>query len=350
MKLSFLTSFLAVCLKKWNDCGNFEHTKTFDMKTEAALSDIVRDTLLGLRSSPKYLQSKYFYDDEGSKIFCEIMRMPEYYLTDCEKEIFSEQSAGICKAFGNGNAHFDILELGAGDGMKTRILISHLMKNGSSFKYIPIDISEQAMELLVLGMNRDFPALNINGMIGDYFDMMQELNSYDKNDKVILFLGSNIGNFSIEESTEFLQKLNHVMKPNDKVFIGFDLKKDPEVILNAYDDPHGHTRNFNLNLLHRLNRELQANFNIAHFSHQPFYDPDTGAAESYLVSLKNQDVYFGATGDTIHFNPGESIFTEVSQKYDLAIIEQLATENGFEIAENFTDARKYFMNSLWRKK
>jgi len=260
------------------------------------------------------------------------------------------QAADICRAFGSDTGHFDILELGAGDGMKTRVLIAQLMGNGNSFKYVPIDISEQAMNLLVSGMNNDFPGLNIKGMIGDYFDMMQELNTYDKNDKVILFLGSNIGNFNSEESTQFLKKLNHVMNPNDKVFIGFDLKKDPEVILNAYDDPHGHTRNFNLNLLRRLNRELLADFNIQYFSHQPFYDPDTGAAESYLISLKEQDVYFGATGDTIHFRRGESIFTEVSQKYDQQMIGQLAEENGFEIAKNFTDSRKYFLNSLWRKK
>ena len=141
-----------------------------------------------------------------------------------------------------------------------------------------------------------------------------------------------------------------MMSENDKLLIGLDLKKDPDVILKAYNDPHGHSRDFNLNLLERFNRELGADFDISKFKHVPLYDPLTGAAKSYLVSLQKQKIFFKPIGKEIQFEKWEPIFTEMSQKYDMQMIEDFAENSGFVIEENFFDSRHYFVNSLWKKK
>jgi uncharacterized SAM-dependent methyltransferase len=179
---------------------------------------------------------------------------------------------------------------------------------------------------------------------------MEEINSYDKTDKILFFLGSNIGNFTNQKSVVFLHHIWEIMNDNDQLFIGFDLKKDPEVILNAYNDPHGYTASFNLNLLRRINEELGADFELLKFIHQETYDPQTGTAKSYLVSREKQQVSIDALDRKIQFERWEPIFMEMSQKYDLPLIQSLADQSGFEIVRNFTDRRQYFMNSLWRKK
>ncbi|MFO8130238.1 MAG: L-histidine N(alpha)-methyltransferase [Bacteroidales bacterium] len=317
------------------------------MEKTDTISSIAGDTLAGLTSHPKYLLSKYFYDDNGSKIFRDIMRMPEYYLTDCELEILDTQKELISSEFHDGSHAFDLLELGAGDGLKTKILLDDMIKRKTRFKYIPIDISQMALDILLLDLNRAFPGLRVVGKCGDYFEVMQELREYDNTPRVILFLGSNIGNFSHRESLQFLTQVAGVLNPGDKLFLGFDLKKDPEIILKAYNDPAGHTRKFNLNLLDRLNRELGANFNRDTFRHHPVYDPHSGAAKSYLMSIQDQTVRLEALGRDIHFYKWETIFTEISQKFDTTMIENLATETGFMVRKNFFDKRKYFVNSLW---
>ena len=165
--------------------------------------------------------------------------------------------------------------------------------------------------------------------------------------KVILFLGSNIGNFTHEKSVKFLRQLHDVLNKGDKLLIGFDLKKDPETILKAYNDPHGLTAAFNLNLLARINRELEADFKLDDFYHKETYDPNTGTAKSFLVSKKDQTVTFHKTGESFSFSQGESIFMEMSQKYDEEMILQLANESGFSMVKNYYDSRRWFVNSLW---
>ena len=311
-------------------------------------TEFAKDVDLGLSSGPKFLKSKYFYDANGSKIFQDIMQMPEYYLTNCEEEIFQLQKKQLFESFTNSQNHFEIVELGAGDGKKTRILLEYFLEQGSKIKYIPIDISEEAIAQLSARMIREIPGLDLEGKVGDYFNLMEEINSYDKTDKVLLFLGSNIGNFTEKESIEFLRHLHQVMNPGDKLFTGFDLKKDPEVILKAYNDPHGYTASFNLNLLRRINEELGADFELLKFMHKEVYDPVTGAAKSYLVSREKQTVTIRGLKKAYRFEQWEPIYMERSQKYDLKMIEDLAEKSGFAVVRNFTDSRQYFMNSLWK--
>ena len=319
---------------------------------DAVLIDtkFAQDIEKGLQAKPKYLQSKYFYDDEGSRIFQDIMRMPEYYLTDCELEIFQKQKQSIYQSFTKSGAQFNLIELGAGDGLKTKVLLSYFLNQNCDFEYVPIDISGDAVRNLVRSLETEFSELKTDGQIGDYFHLLEEMNHFGDAKKVILFLGSNIGNFQEAEALLFFDKLRNVMQGEDQLFIGFDLKKEEQIILDAYNDPHGHTANFNLNLLQRIDNELGADFDLSAFRHQEIYNPQTGTAKSELISLSNQKVDIAALGQEITFEKDESIFMEISQKYDLDMIEQLAHKSGFEMVENFYDSRNYFVNSLWRIK
>jgi len=316
------------------------------MQTLTLLTSFEKDTLEGLSSNPKFLSSKYFYDHHGSKIFQDIMRMPEYYLTDCELEIFEHCKNEIISFIGESEKKLELIELGAGDGFKTKILLSKLLEQNINFKYIPIDISKKAIEDLKVDLNLNLPDLNVEGLIGDYFQLIGGLNGTAR--KLVLFLGSNIGNFNELQSLGFLRKLRAALKPGDQLLIGFDLKKDPEVIIKAYNDPHGHTSSFNLNLLRRINRELDADFELQNFFHQEIYDENTGTAKSYLISKKTHHVRMLKLYKTFLFREKEKIFMEISQKYDHHMIETLAENSGFEIAANFTDSRSWFVDSMWR--
>ncbi len=310
-------------------------------------SGFMTDTMKGLSSSPKYLLSKYFYDDRGSNIFQDIMHMPEYYLTDCEQEILSVFKDQIAKHFRNGSAPFDLIELGAGDGSKTKTILKQLVSQRAKFHYHPIDISRLANDELQQSLNKEFPQLPVYPKTGDFFQLLKNRNGHAAIRKVILFLGSNVGNFSDEEIHLFFERLKSFTNPGDQLFIGFDLKKSPEIIKKAYDDPHGHTQKFNLNHLNRLNRELGADFNITKFEQHTVYDPITGEVKSYLVSTENQIVRIGELEEEFEFKKWEPVFMELSRKFDSETIAELAFSYGFSVKEQFTDSRNFFVDSLW---
>jgi len=320
------------------------------MSEEAlVLNDTATEVIQGLKASPKSISSKYFYDDQGSRIFQRIMDMPEYYLTDCETEIFQTQKSRIAELFCEGHCNIDLVELGAGDGSKTRILIDEFLNRDMRFRYIPVDISEEAVKLLAVSMQKAFPDLQMEALTGDYFHMLGHLSERCQNRKVILFLGSNLGNFDHRASVSFLSRLHAHMSKDDLIFIGLDLKKDPALIRSAYDDPHGHTREFNLNLLRRFNRELGSNFRVEAFAHRVSYDPRNGLASSALESLKDQEVCFASMDECIRFDRGELIHTEISRKYDPEVIASLAQESGFKVKASLFDSRNFFVNTLWAK-
>jgi len=320
------------------------------MEQELILTDFAKDILDGLTAYPKYLSSKYFYDDEGSRIFQDIMRMPEYYLTDCELEIFESQKQDILEAFSQTDEPFELIELGAGDGLKTKILLAHFLQQKANFEYMPIDIANEAVINLVSDLKLELPNLKTNGKVGDYFQLIGEINQNKNIKKILLFLGSNMGNFTETKALSFLNHLKSVMHEGDLLFLGLDLKKDKDIIIKAYDDPHGHTAAFNLNLLHRINKELQSDFSLSDFKHAETYDPKTGIAKSYLVSQTNQEVFIRNLCEGISFEKGETIFMERSQKYDQEMIAGLAEKSGFQVVRNFYDKRQFYTNSLWKLK
>ncbi|SHJ55080.1 dimethylhistidine N-methyltransferase [Tangfeifania diversioriginum] len=319
------------------------------MEQKLLLSQLATDTLKGLSANPKYLLSKYFYDDMGSAIFQDIMHMPEYYLTNCEHEIFSKQKNELLKVFSNNGDTFNLVELGSGDGSKTKILLHHIFNKGVDFQYLPIDISQKTNDSLAANLKAELPGLIVKPKTGDYFNELQKLTSDDSIPKVIFFLGSNIGNFSNEETAEFLGRLSAYTNSGDKVLIGFDLKKSPTVILKAYNDPHGHSRRFIFNHLHRLNRELDAAFDPQDFVHHCTYNPESGELKNYLIAKTEHNAQIDALEQVFHFEKWEPVFMELSRKFDLETIGQLATDHGFEQIRNFTDSRNYFVDSLWER-
>ena len=316
--------------------------------TSPELSQFAEDVLKGLSSSPKQLSSRYFYDDEGSRLFMEIMKLPEYYPTRAEMKIFTEQKAAICAAFTDGTDAIDLIELGAGDGTKTAVLIEHLRSTGADFTYQPIDISQEANDALEARFKEKFPALRIDPHTGDYFKVLGSLKNESGRRKVILFLGSNIGNFLRDNAVAFFRSLREVMNENDRLFVGFDMQKDPRTIVAAYDDKHGVTAAFNLNLLTRINRELGADFDLSKFSHYAQYRPMECAARSFLISREKQTVTIKALNRSFDFEQWEAIFMEISQKYTHAMIDELAGDGGFEIAQEFYNGEDFYIDSLWR--
>ena len=261
-----------------------------------------KDVERGLSYASKTLPSRYFYDKNGDEIFVKIMQMPEYYLTDAELEIFNMQTEALVNSFGMNGEHFEVVELGAGDGLKVINLLKKL--NGRNFTYAPIDISKNAIDKLKGRLLNEMPELDFDGKQGEYFEVLDSLKDVGK--KVILFLGSNIGNLTDERAHHFMLKISASMNHHDKLLIGFDLKKNPDTIELAYNDPHGYTKAFNLNLLKRINHELNGNFDLQKFIHVPVYDKERGVALSYLESQVDQEVFIGEIGKTFTFVSGKS--------------------------------------------
>jgi dimethylhistidine N-methyltransferase len=311
------------------------------------LTEIARDTRKGLSAKPKYLLSKYLYDQQGDGIFREIMNMPEYYLTDCELEILSDNLEHISAALTDNNSFFRLIELGPGDGLKTKILLHSLIDRSTDFIFIPVDISSDANRKLSSSLRYEMGNLTVKPETGDYLKVVRNLDHSSRSGKVILFLGSNIGNLEEKELHIFLNDLSESTKSGDRLLIGFDLKKSARIIMNAYDDPYGLTRKFNLNHLERLNRELQADFKIDKFEHHTDYDPVTGMLRSYLLSTEEQTVLIEALDQIFEFGEWEPVFMELSRKFDLEQIEELASRYRFRVERNFMDSRKYFADSLW---
>ncbi|KMQ64492.1 methyltransferase [Chryseobacterium angstadtii] len=312
------------------------------------VDDFLTDVLEGLKSNPKRLSSKYFYDEKGDRLFQEIMAMPDYYLTPCELDIFKNKTAELAQMIIPGNDPFDLIELGAGDAMKSTFLLKYLVEKETDFTYMPIDISGHILSVLHEKLSRELPDLKITALEGDYFEMLQKAASLSDRKKVILFLGSNIGNMSREEAEEFSLHLNKNLAKGDKVLIGFDLMKNPQVILNAYNDKEGITAAFNLNLLNRINNELDGNFIPEQFQHYQTYDPVSGACRSFLISLKDQEVMIG--NEKILLKENEFIDMEISQKFSPEDISQLGEKSGFTMAGEIMDSKKWFVDTVWQVK
>lgn len=314
-------------------------------KNPSTGSQFYRDVVAGLQSTPKHLSSKYFYDANGDKLFQELMNCEEYYPTKCELEIFTQQAAEICQAMIADGDPFDLIELGAGDAMKSSFLLKYLLDHDIDFTYLPIDISDNVISYLNITLPVTLPGLKMTGLNGEYFDMLTKAASISSKRKVVMFLGSNIGNMPVNEAEGFCRELRSHLSQDDMLLIGVDLKKNPKTVLAAYNDKQGITKRFNLNLLERINRELHADFDLSKFEHYPVYDPETGACKSYLISIVDQQVKIGK--ENIHFQKDEYIYMEISQKYTVMQSNQLAENAGFKAENIFFDSKKWFIDAIW---
>ena len=304
------------------------------------------DVLMGFSATEKHLSSKYFYDSKGSRLFSQIMDAPEYYPSNCEHQILSSHKKQIAQHLSN--QEFNFVELGAGDARKTKTLLKEFVDQGLNFKYLPIDISEEAILQLSELLDKELPDLSYHGVVGEYQEGLQWIHQNTTGTNVIFFLGSNIGNFDRTQAIVFLRTIWNTMNSGEFLFTGFDLKKDIDVLLSAYNDSEGVTRQFNLNVLERINNELGGRFDVSKFQHFGTYNPLKGAMESYLISLEDQDVYIDALAKEFHFKAFESIHMEYSYKYLPSDIDFLAKETGFKIVETFLDDKGYFADSLWQ--
>jgi dimethylhistidine N-methyltransferase len=302
--------------------------------------------LEGFSAEEKFLSSRFFYDDRGDRLFQAIMASPEYYLTDCESEILHQQCHEIAAELLRGGP-CEVVELGSGDGQKVGFLLDAMHARSRDWVYRPVDISEHSLDLLSDNIKPSRPWLKVDPIHGNYHDVLGSLDPGETR-RVFMFLGSNLGNFGAQGSIDFLRLVRSAMAQGDDLLIGLDLKKDPDVILAAYNDAAGHTRDFNLNLLARINRELGGDFEIEAFDHQPEYDEKSGAARSFLASRRKQTVHIAALDRSFEFKAGERIFMEVSQKFDEEMIRTLCAEGGFKPGAAFYDRRHWFTDQVWR--
>ncbi len=301
----------------------------------------------GLSKPRKQLSSKFFYDEIGSDLFNRITRHPDYYLTQCELDILNTHKNEIAELI-NSRA-FNLVELGPGEGIKTKILLNNLLNHQANFTYTPIDISTAYLQELSTKIENEIKGISVAPIHGDYFHGLNWLKTHSNKKNVVLFLGSSIGNFDLIATQHFLKHLWQVLNKQDEVILGFDLRKDIKILLRAYDDDQGITKQFNLNLLRRINDELGANFNIKQFQHYATYNVYTGAMESYLLSKIKQKVDIAACQQSYLFDALEPIHMEYSHKYLLSQIEELAKESGFAIVKHFFDKKQFFVDTLWRK-
>ena len=313
--------------------------------TDARLG-FIEDVRRGLLSDgPKHLFPKYFYDPLGSQLFEAICLLPEYYLTRAEQEILTRYSAEIVESVDGDKT---LLEMGSGSSSKTRLLIEALLGRQPDLHYIPVDISASQLEMSSRVLLQSFPRLRVTAYAGDYYDALSELGRAGRRPRTLaLFLGSNIGNFDPTEARTFLRALRSVLGEKDALLLGADLKKSKGVLEAAYDDALGITAAFNLNLLARINRELDADFDLRAFSHYVRYDEEAGRIEVYIESLRDQRVVIGRLGAQIHFSAGERIHTENSYKYDTEDLSALASETGFRRTRTWLDEREQFSSNLF---
>ena len=293
------------------------------------------DVLEGLSQSQKTLSPKYFYDEAGSALFDAICELPEYYPTRTEIAIMREHVRDMAERLGPRCA---LIEYGSGSGRKTRILIEAL----APVAYIPVDIAAAQLKASSAELGREFPALAVYAVCADYSRplALPDLNGVNARRRIVYFPGSTIGNFTVEEAAAFLKNARAVAGPGGGLLIGVDLKKDPARLHAAYNDAQGVTARFNLNVLARINRELDADFDLSAFQHRAFYNADLGRIEMHLASLREQQAT--VHGRVIRFRSGETMHTESSYKYSVEEFGALARGAGFAPAACWTDAERLF--------
>lgn len=303
------------------------------------------DVRRGLTSQPKVLYPKYLYDELGSRLFEAITALPEYYLTRAEAEILDAHAEEIAAALGG---PVWVTELGSGDGRKTKLLIEALLARQGKLEYVPVDISESAVETSSRSLLFSYPDLRITAYIGDYHASLRRIREERTGPgrTLVLFLGSTVGNLDPEERLALVRDVRNLLDPGEGFLLGTDLKKPESVLLPAYDDALGVTAAFNLNLLARINRELGGEFNLATFAHRVRYNQDEGRVEMHLESRRAQTVAIRAAGLEVAFAAGETIHTENSYKFSLDQVAALAAETGFELRRTWTDSGGRFASNL----
>jgi dimethylhistidine N-methyltransferase len=296
---------------------------------------LLEDVLAGFTRTPKSLPPKYFYDERGSVLFEQICALPEYYPTRTELSIMNAGMPGIVARLGPDCA---LIEYGSGSGTKTRVLIEALHPRA----YVPIDIAREQLLISAHALAAQFPAVEIIAVCADYSRTFvpPDIDRVAARRRIIYFPGSTIGNFTIPEARSFLEDARRLAGPGGGMLVGVDVKKDPAMLIAAYDDSQGVTAAFNLNILHRINRELHADFDVSAFRHRARYDAAEGRIEMHLEATRDQEVH--VADRTFTFAAGETIHTENSYKYTVEEFQRLARGAGYVAADCWTDPQHWF--------
>jgi L-histidine Nalpha-methyltransferase len=314
-----------------------------DLQPETLRARFARDVASGLSETPKRLPCCYFYDDEGSRLFDAICDVPEYYLPRAEREILTARADDAAGRFA---ARPLLIELGSGSASKTRILVDALLGRYGTLDYMPIDISRGALVASAQALLAAYPPLRIRAVAGDYFETLRRPDILSVRPKLILWLGSSIGNLERAGAAAFLRNIGLTLGEADRILVGIDLRKDRAVLEPAYDDAQGVTARFNLNLLARINRELDGAFDLAAFRHHALYNDAAGRIEMYLVSGRAQTVAIGQLGMTVRFAAGEALLTEYSYKYSASEIDALAASAALRLDAQWHDGGRRFSVNL----
>jgi L-histidine N-alpha-methyltransferase len=301
----------------------------------------------GLLSSPKWLPSWLFYDSAGSRLFDEITRLPEYYVTRTERAILAERAGEIVRRAA-GEHSLRLVELGAGSADKTRLLLSAAVERQDTVFYEPVDVSATALVEAQIRIEEEIPGVLVCPRVEDYTHDLELDSTLPTERRLVLYIGSSIGNFEPGESLMLLERVRAALDPGDCLLLGVDLAKEHSVLLAAYDDASGVTASFNRNLLVRLNRELDADFHPEMFTHRADWNAAKSRIEMHLVSDTKQTVWLPAIDLRVDFEAGESIHTENSYKYREGDAEALVTKAGFAHEATWTDERGWFAVCLAR--
>ena len=307
------------------------------------LAEFAREVEAGLTASPKTLPCRFFYDARGSQLFERICGLEEYYPTRAEDQILERRAAEIVAPLPAG---VELVELGSGSSTKTRHVIEALIARQGELTYVPIDISRSILEHGSRALLAEYPALRIHALASEYEPALESLVAEDPSPRLVLWLGSTVGNLSREAAASFLHRLRKSLAPDDRLLIGIDLRKDSRVLERAYDDREGVTAAFNLNLLERMNRELGGEFDFTRFRHRATWREDPGRIEMHIESLVDQTVRIAKLGLVVPFRAGETIHTESAYKYSAGEIDGLAQAAGLRVERRWTDELGRFSANL----
>ncbi|MAB80139.1 MAG: L-histidine N(alpha)-methyltransferase [Planctomycetes bacterium] len=307
-------------------------------------AEFAADIEEGLRSAPRRIACRWLYDEKGSRIFEEICELKEYYPTRAETEILEVRSPRIVELVGSG---VTCVELGSGNSIKTRLLIDAFLESTSELDYVSVDISPSAIRSGARDLLAAYEGLSVTGIAGEYRRGFEWMAANSEKKKLVLWLGSNIGNLDRPGGEAFLREIRRHMTRDDHLLMGVDLRKDKETLEAAYDDPGGVTARFNLNVLSRINAELGGDFDLDAFTHEVLYEVEAGRVVTNLVSLRDQRVRIAALEVEFEFTDGEHIHTEDSHKYSPGEIDELAARSGFERVEHWSDAGGRFSLELF---
>ena len=311
------------------------------------LDRFAHDVRTGLTSSPKHLSTQWIYDDRGSRLFQEIMALPTYYLTRSETEILDRHGPDIARHLHEHMAgrDFDIVELGAGDGTKTQRLLRALLDREAAVRYVPCDIDPGILHTLRDRLAGEMPDLAVAPLACTHADWFER--TMEDRPKVVLFLGSNLGNMVHDHGLDFVRRIAGRMGPDDLMMLGLDRRKDPRRILAAYDDAEGITAAFNKNLLHRINATFHADFPVDAFHFYPSYDVRTGEVRSCLLATRAMDVRIADLDLDVHLDAWEPIHTEISRKFNGEDLEEMAAHADIRVSSRWTDAQDDFMDVVF---